>query len=173
MANWFKSGLAITGAMATDPVGTIKKITGIGKDNTTQELSNKIQNTPSPIDDSESIKTNIIEPSKEIMQDQWQREDTIRKETQEREDTAYQRAVEDMRKAGINPNLIGINPASSGGGITQTSGETNKNTLITQKFNEQLTKLTEELNLKDNEKERFQSSFDNLLRSVLGIIDIG
>lgn len=45
----------------------------------------------------------------------WAREDAIRKETQEREDTQYQRLIADMRKAGINPNLIMGTPASGGG----------------------------------------------------------
>ena len=53
----------------------------------------------------------------------WEREDAIRAETQAREDSAYQRAVADMRKAGINPNLMNVQPASSGGGITQASGQ--------------------------------------------------
>lgn len=53
---------------------------------------------------------------------QWEREDTIRKETQEREDNAYQRAVKDMQKAGINPNLMNVSAAASGGGITQATG---------------------------------------------------
>lgn len=54
----------------------------------------------------------------------WAREDAIRTETQTREDTAYQRAVTDMRKAGVNPNLQNISGAQSGGGIT---GATAKN----------------------------------------------
>lgn len=53
----------------------------------------------------------------------WEREDAIRAETQAREDNAYQRAIDDMQKAGINPNLLGnITPAASGGGITNQAG---------------------------------------------------
>lgn len=59
---------------------------------------------------------------KQLQQEQWAREDAIRAETQAREDSAYQRATEDMLKAGINPNLVGITPAQSGGGITQATG---------------------------------------------------
>lgn len=59
---------------------------------------------------------------KTLRNEQWAREDQIRRETQAREDSAYQRATEDMRKAGINPNLVGINPAASGGGITNATG---------------------------------------------------
>lgn len=52
----------------------------------------------------------------------WEREDTIRAETQAREDNAWQRGVRDMQLAGINPNLINATPAASGGGITNSSG---------------------------------------------------
>lgn len=55
-------------------------------------------------------------------EEQWAREDAIRKETQAREDNAWQRAVADMEKAGVNPNLVNAGPASSGGGITTASG---------------------------------------------------
>lgn len=58
----------------------------------------------------------------ETRQAAWDREDQIRKETQEREDTAYQRAVADMQAAGINPNLMNVQPANSGGGITTATG---------------------------------------------------
>lgn len=61
---------------------------------------------------------------KQIEDDQqklWDREDKIRKKTQEREDNAYQRSVKDMIASGINPNLLGVSPAGSGGGITQAS----------------------------------------------------
>lgn len=61
------------------------------------------------------------ETRKQELQDAYAREDAIRKETQEREDSAYQRAVADMRKAGINPNLAGISPSASGGGISSAS----------------------------------------------------
>lgn len=59
---------------------------------------------------------------KQLRDEQWAREDAIRAETQAREDSAYQRATEDMLKAGINPNLVGVTPAQSGGGITQATG---------------------------------------------------
>lgn len=59
----------------------------------------------------------------EQQQRQWDREDAIRAEVQAREDNAYQRATEDMIRAGINPNLVGnISPAASGGGISQATG---------------------------------------------------
>lgn len=60
--------------------------------------------------------------AKEMQERQWQREDAIRAETQAREDNAWQRAVEDMQKAGVNPNLVNASPATSGGGITSATG---------------------------------------------------
>lgn len=61
--------------------------------------------------------------AKQERDEQWAREDAIRKETQEREDSAYQRAVEDMKKAGMNPAAVSnISGASSGGGITSATG---------------------------------------------------
>ena len=53
---------------------------------------------------------------------QWEREDQIRQEGYEREDTAYTRAVADMKRAGINPNLMNVQPADSGTGITNATG---------------------------------------------------
>lgn len=43
-----------------------------------------------------------------------------REHTEQREDTSYQRAVADMRKAGLNPYTVGSSPASSS---TSTVGE--------------------------------------------------
>lgn len=60
------------------------------------------------------------EKAKQEQQELWNREDAIRKETQEREDTAYQRLIKDMQKAGINPNLQFGTP-STGGGITNAT----------------------------------------------------
>lgn len=79
------------------------------------ETINKIKN-----DDNELYNT-IAEIIKNDRTETWARDDKIRKETQQREDTAYQRAVADLRRAGINPNLINLQPASSGGGIIQTN----------------------------------------------------
>jgi hypothetical protein len=59
--------------------------------------------------------------AEEQQKKQWEREDNIRKETQSREDSAYQRAITDAKKAGINPNLMNIEPAQSGGGITHAT----------------------------------------------------
>lgn len=50
-------------------------------------------------------------------------QDEIRKQTWEREDNAYERAVASMKRAGINPNLLGnFAPAASGGGLVTDTG---------------------------------------------------
>lgn len=77
-------------------------------------------------------------------------QDKIRKETWEREDNAYQRAVKDMKKAGINPNLFGsFAPAASGGGLVTDTGanweplsEANKQQLS--HFEKEMDKLMQE-----------------------------
>lgn len=64
-----------------------------------------------------------IDNVEEWRNEQWAREDAIRKETQAREDSAYSRAIADLRRSGANINLLGnINPAESGGGITNSTG---------------------------------------------------
>lgn len=56
--------------------------------------------------------------------EEWDREDKIRKEQQERDDNAYQRMVKDMRAAGINPNVTGATPnygtSDSGTSVSDT-----------------------------------------------------
>lgn len=84
----------------------------------------------------------------------WEREDAIRKEIQGREDTAYQRAVEDMRKAGINPNLVGINPAESGGGVMQTAGQSTLNTELNNIIQATLNQINNEVKMSENQKDR-------------------
>lgn len=49
-----------------------------------------------------------------------------REHTEMREDTAYQRAVADMRQAGLNPYTVGGSPASSSASSVGSSVITNK-----------------------------------------------
>lgn len=88
------------------------------------------------------------------IQELWAREDDIRKETQEREDTAYQRAVEDMRKAGINPNLVGVSPAGSGGGITQATGQGLVSTEMSGIIQEAIANINNTVKADENQKDR-------------------
>lgn len=109
---------------------------------------------------------NIFNWIEEQQQKQWAREDEIRKEVQAREDTAYSRAIADMRRAGINPNLVGnITPASSGGGITQATGKTYE--VYEQEMQRYLTELEKLMDMyfqgSENEKDRFAEIIGNLL----------
>ena len=99
-------------------------------------------------------------------QRQWDREDEIRRETQEREDNAWQRAVADMRKAGVNPNLVNANPAESGGGITSATGL--DYSPWTAEINKQLALMEQEIQNSfqgdENAKDRFTKGLTSLLQ---------
>ena len=118
--------------------------------------------------------SNLIESLKAQQQAQWQREDSIRKETQEREDTAYQRAVADMKKAGINPNLMSVQPAASGGGIMTASQMDNAQA---SQYSEEMNRLLEEwkteLNnsttIDENTKNRWAEFGERLLQGAMNI----
>lgn len=92
----------------------------------------------------------------------WEREDTIRKETQKREDTAYQRAIEDMRKAGINPNLVGVNPANSGGGIISETGQNLISTEMSGKVNQAIAEINNTIKADENQKDRISDIIKTL-----------
>lgn len=112
-----------------------------------------------------------IEWAEQEQAKRWARDDAIMYATWEREDTAWQRGVEDMRKAGINPNLVGAQPAASGGGITQSSGQ-NLEGLTSQMYidADKMQQLIDQ-NFKgtEAEKERFTELFETIL-NVAGMI---
>lgn len=97
--------------------------------------------------------------------------DKIRKETQEREDNAYQRAVADMRKAGINPNLVNLVQSQSGGGIVQPTPK--DYSLWQTEINKTLQMLQMEI---ENNFKGDQNDKDRLVKtitSIMGLIAIG
>lgn len=102
---------------------------------------------------------------KEEQQIVWDREDAIRKEAQEREDTAYQRAVKDMQQAGINPNLMNVQPASAGGGITQVNSQTAQGIREAMTNTAGIIQHMIDNNFKgdENEKDRFMQSITSLV----------
>lgn len=110
-----------------------------------------------------------IENSQNIpsIKELWEREDAIRKETQEREDTAYQRAVEDMRKAGINPNLVGVNPANSGGGIISATGQNLINTEMSGIINTAIAEINNTVKANENQKDRINEIIKTLAMYML------
>lgn len=100
----------------------------IKNENKTPIEKNKEYETPIEHNKSSDFFDDVVdkEPASEDtvisdLEKAYQREDEIRKHVEEREDTAYQRAVADMKAAGINPELLGVTPAVSGGGITSAS----------------------------------------------------
>lgn len=109
--------------------------------------------------------------AEEQQQKEWQRENDLMYQTWEREDTAVQRWAEDVRKAGINPNLFSGTGAASGGGITSATG------LNTSKYEAQAEKLLtewetmvdQEFKREENKKDRF----NNIMKSLLNLAGLG
>lgn len=106
-----------------------------------------------------------IKAMQDMQKAEWERADKIRKETQEREDTAWQRAIRDINASGANANLLNVSPAASGGGIiatqnTQASAYTEKLKTITDYIQQQI-----ENNFKgdENEKDRFMKGIATLV----------
>lgn len=121
-----------------------------------EDLKNEQEETTETAKENEF---NITKYYEDLQNKIWEREDTIRKETQEREDTAYQRAVEDMRKAGINPNLVGINPANSGGGIV------NAGNVMGNKSSTQSAEIEKMKTLLNNDLQKYITDANNLVKS--------
>lgn len=87
-----------------------------------------IQEEEKVTDDTFNNLENVITPfdplkwAEEQQAKMWEREDAIREQTRYDQQHAYEYAVRDMERAGINPNLLGnITPAGSGGGITNAT----------------------------------------------------
>lgn len=120
------------------------------------DLENKQEET---IENQESKDFDITKYYEDWQKKIWKREDNIRKETQAREDSAYSRAVADMRKAGINPNLVGINPANSGGGIV-TAGNVMGN-----KTSAQSAEIEKMKSLLNDDLQKYITDANNLVKS--------
>lgn len=95
---------------------------------------------------------------------QWERDDAKQAHIEEREDTAYQRAVADMRKAGINPNLMNVTPAESGGGFTAAQGM--DFSPVTTQMNNEIKEILDEIDKSfeggQNEKDRIKDIIKSL-----------
>lgn len=99
--------------------------------------------------------------------EEWARADAIRKETQEREDNAVQRWVEDAKKAGVNVGALGAaNAAASGGGITSETGSVDY-TMTEAQYNAEIELLMQEIDQKfqasQNEKDRIKELIKTLI----------
>ena len=119
----------------------------------------------------EDLLNQTLKWAEEQQAKEWERENEIRKETQEREDSALQRWVEDARKAGINPNIFSGQGAASGGGITSATGlnmtqyETVANRLLT----EWETMVNQEFEKEENKKDRI----NNIMRGLINLAGLG
>ncbi len=151
---------------AGEEVGKVEKeikkvneeINGNNIEISTEEKGNNIEQS------TENETTNNEAPN---IKELWEREDKIRKETQAREDTAYQRAVEDMRKAGINPNLVGVNPAASGGGIIQASGQNLITTEMSGIINEAIAEINNTVKADEGQKNRITDIIRSLAQMII------
>ena len=123
--------------------------------------SNDTSSVASSAASSNELKESLSTDQKEL----WEREDAIRKHVEEREDSAYQRAVADMKKAGVNPELLGVNPANSGGGIVSASRLDNSllNTDLSGAYSELIAQLNNEVKVDQNQKDRILSIVNNFV----------
>ena len=115
------------------------------------DLNNQGIEPTQPTQPQKSKEEQLLDMARAEQERLWDREDKIRKETQAREDNAYQRAVADMLKAGINPAVFDVNPAKSGGGITNATAQ--DWTLVEQQIQQEFEK---EQNAKDRVLKIFQ-----------------
>lgn len=112
----------------------------------------------------------IFDQMRAFRDEEWAREDAIRKETQEREDTAYSRAIKDLEASGVNVNLFNVSPANSGGGITNA---TQINYSLYEKEMDKYMQIMEQefqQNFKgdENSKDRYMDALKSLV-SLIGI----
>lgn len=161
-----KAGIKII-ANSTVPDGEIVDTINKGVDDYYKldlSLSND-KDKDNTITDIDSINSDLKESLSNDQKELWEREDDIRKHVEEREDTAYQRAVADMKKAGINPELLGVNPANSGGGIIQASRKDTSllNTDLSGAYSELIAKLNNEIKIDENQKDRILSIVNNFV----------
>lgn len=153
------------GYLPSTMLGLQQNGTGIGGTNLNPQIKdetlNNIEQAINPSSVQDGSLNELLNFALTQQQMQWQREDAIRKETQEREDNAITRKVEDMLRAGINPNLaLNMTGAESGGGIQQATGI--DTALVREKMNE--------LNEKDIEtlKAGFNKSLQEIINSFQG-----
>ena len=139
---------------ARDPIDFAKKL-----ENDFEQTINE-NPTETPTTETKTETTTVESPSEtdsretdDMLSKIWERQDKIREHVEEREDNAYQRAVADMRKAGINPNLVNVNPAQSGGGVMQ-GGENLLSTEMQTAIQQALNEINNQVKMDENQKDR-------------------
>lgn len=138
-------------------------------------ISNELQFQMQANAEKENQENDTLQQTLQWAEDQqakeWERENAIRKETQEREDNAWQRAIKDMQAAGVNPNLVNASAAASGGGITSATGlnmsqyETTANKLL----EEWKTMVEQDFERNENRKDRY----NNIMKGLLNLAGLG
>lgn len=99
------------------------------------------------------------------LQEKWRAED------QERADNAYQRAIKDMYRSGIDPNQIGnVTPAEVGGQVQQPFNgiTTGLQTALSKEMEVLQTMIENSFKGDENDKDRFTDIFNK----VLGVVAI-
>lgn len=121
----------------------------------------------------ENLGTEIVKPlnfweeMRKVRDEEWAREDAIRAETQAREDTAFSRTIEDLRRSGVNINLLGnINPAASGGGITNQTGSMDY-TMSEAEYNKAYEMLMQEIELNFKGDQAEKDRIMNLIKALI------
>lgn len=111
----------------------------------------------------------VAKYSKEWQKRQWAREDELRKEQQQRDDTAYRRMVSDMVSAGINPNLVSGTP--NYGTTTQTT--TNTGTGLSESNNALYNAIYEtlgEAGIEQQQKDRIANVWLTILQTLTSFV---
>ena len=160
-----KAGIKII-ANSTIPDGEVVDSINKGVDDYYKpDLLPDNENKDNTVTDIGAINSDLKESLSTDQKELWKREDEIRKHVEAREDSAYQRAVADMKKAGINPELLGVNPANSGGGIIQASRMDNSllNTDLSGAYSELIAQLNNEVKIDENQKDRILSIVNNFV----------
>lgn len=67
-----------------------------------------------------------------------------------------------MRKAGINPNLVGVNPASSGEGIISATGQNLISTEMSGIINTAIAEINNTVKANENQKDRISDIIKTL-----------
>lgn len=101
----------------------------------------------------------------QILNEYYKQAEKHQQKVWEREDSALTRAAADARRAGIDPNLVGLEPA----GTTSTFSE-NLNTGLTSNLDKILKDLENEFKKDENSKDRQTEKAGKLLMGILGIM---
>lgn len=174
VADWAKAKLGMNEVDPRKPVvdTVIEAMPEGGVEEPKQEVQDTTdQNIEVGINGTGGATQSIFDFIEQQQQKQWEREDLIRAETQQREDTAYQRAVADMQAAGINPNLMNVSPASSGGGITSATGK--NYTPWETVMKEQLTLLQQEIENNFKGDENAKDRLMDLIGKIANLYMLG